>query len=89
MRASSFFRRFSKILISIASPIFHDEIGKRVQQDLRPNPESVRFFIDLIAVDYPQAQVSEKDYWDLSLLDEIQRSGFVQRLYKNKLYRRA
>ncbi|HXL09113.1 MAG TPA: hypothetical protein VN966_02735 [Candidatus Bathyarchaeia archaeon] len=54
-----------------------------MQQDLRPNPESVRFFIDLIAVDYPQAQrLSEKDYWDLSLLDEIQRSGFVQRLYR-------
>jgi hypothetical protein len=38
--------------------------------------------LDLIALDYPQAQrVSYKDFWDLSLLDEIQRSGFVQRLY--------
>jgi ABC-type nitrate/sulfonate/bicarbonate transport system substrate-binding protein len=77
---------FSKVLKnSDLNSVAHlyDEIGKRVQQDLRPNPESVRFFIDLIAVDYPQAQrLSEKDYWDLSLLDEIQRSGFVQRLYR-------
>jgi hypothetical protein len=39
--------------------------------------------LDLIALDHPQAQrVSDKDFWDLSLLDEIQRSGFVQRLYR-------
>ena len=39
--------------------------------------------LDLIALDLPQAQrVSEKDYWDLSLLDEIRRSGFMDQLQK-------
>jgi len=39
--------------------------------------------LDFIALDLPQAQrVSEKDFWDLSLLDEIQKSGFVEQLQK-------
>jgi hypothetical protein len=40
--------------------------------------------LDLIMLDLPQAQrVSDKDFWDLSLLDEIQKSGFIDQLQKN------
>ena len=32
---------------------------------------------------FPQAKkLTEKDNWDLSLIDEIQRSGFLDQLYK-------
>ena len=61
----------------------YDEIAGRVEPDLRPKPESVRFMLDLVAQDYPQAQrLSEKDHWDLSLIDEVQQSGFIDRVYK-------
>jgi NitT/TauT family transport system substrate-binding protein len=61
----------------------YDEIIERVERELRPRSESVRFLLDLVAPDYPQAQrLSEKDHWDLSLIDEIQQSGFVDRIYK-------
>jgi hypothetical protein len=44
--------------------------------ELRPQPESVRFLLDLGAPDYPQTQhLTEKDHWDLSLIDEIQQAG--------------
>jgi hypothetical protein len=40
--------------------------------------------LDLIVLDLPQAQrVSDKDFWDLSLLDQIKKSGFVDQLRKN------
>ena len=59
----------------------YDDITSRLQKDLRPNAESIRFMLDIIALDHPQAQrVSETDFWDLSLLEEIQRSGFVDQL---------
>ncbi len=61
----------------------YDEIAGRVERELRPQPESVRFLLDLVAQDYPQAQrLSEKDHWDLSLIDEIQKSGFIDRVYQ-------
>jgi NitT/TauT family transport system substrate-binding protein len=61
----------------------YDEIVGRVEKDLRPQPESVRFLLDLVALDYPQAQrLSDKDHWDLSLIDELAQSGFIDRLYK-------
>ena len=58
----------------------------RVAEDLRPIRESIRLMLNFIALDQPQAQrVSEKDFWDLSLLDEIQKSGFGwKQLQKNK-----
>ena len=60
----------------------YDEIAGRVERELRPQPESVRFLLDLVAQDYPQAQrLSDKDHWDLSLIDEIQRSGFIEKVY--------
>jgi hypothetical protein len=39
--------------------------------------------LDLAALDFPQAKkLSEKDNWDLSLIEEIVKSGFVEQLYK-------
>jgi NitT/TauT family transport system substrate-binding protein len=61
----------------------YEEITTRVEPGLRPQPEAVRALLDLAALDYPQAEkLTEKDNWDLSLIDEIQRSGFLDRLYK-------
>jgi len=61
----------------------YDEISTRAERDLRPQADSVRALLDLAALDFPQAKkLTEKDNWDLSLIDEIQRSGFVDQLYK-------
>jgi len=61
----------------------YDEISTRVEPSLRPQPEAVRALLDLVALDYPQAQrLTEKDNWDLSLIDEIQQTGFLEQLYK-------
>jgi NitT/TauT family transport system substrate-binding protein len=61
----------------------YDEITTRVEKNLRPQVESVRALLDLAALDLPQAKnLSEKDHWDLSLIDEIQQSGFLDQLYK-------
>jgi hypothetical protein len=55
----------------------------RIEKSLRPNPESVGFLLDQIAIDDPRIkQLSEKDHGDLSLLVEIQQSGFLDKLYK-------
>jgi NitT/TauT family transport system substrate-binding protein len=61
----------------------YDDTAPRIQKDLRPNPESVRSILDQIAIDDPRAkQLSEKDHWNLTLLDEIRQSGFVENLYR-------
>jgi ABC-type nitrate/sulfonate/bicarbonate transport system substrate-binding protein len=61
----------------------YEEIATRVEPTLRPQAEAIRALLDLAALDYPQAQrLTEKDNWDLSLIDEIQRSGFLDQLYK-------
>jgi len=61
----------------------YEEISMRAERDLRPQADSVRALLDLAALDFPQARkLTEKDNSDLSLLDEIQRSGFVEQLYR-------
>ena len=61
----------------------YEEVATRVEPGLRPQPEAIRALLDLAALDYPQAQkLTEKDNWDLSLIDEIQRSGFLDQLYR-------
>jgi ABC-type nitrate/sulfonate/bicarbonate transport system substrate-binding protein len=61
----------------------YEEISTRAEKDLRPQGEAVRALLDLAALDFPQAKkLSEKDNWDLSLIDEIQRSGFIDQLYR-------
>ncbi len=81
-------RIFSKYLKSsdvAALGYLYDEITARLEPGLRAHPESIRFFLDLVALDYPQAQqLGEKDHWDLSLIEEIQQSGFLDKLYKNR-----
>jgi NitT/TauT family transport system substrate-binding protein len=62
----------------------YDDITSRIEKDLRPTREAIQYMLDLIVLDLPQAQrVSDKDFWDLSLLDEIQKSGFMDQLQKN------
>lgn len=61
----------------------YEEISSRAERDLRPQNDAVRALLDLVALDFPQAKkLSEKDNWDLSLIDEIQRSGFLEKLYR-------
>jgi NitT/TauT family transport system substrate-binding protein len=61
----------------------YEEISTRVEPGLRPQGEAVRALLDLVALDLPQAKkLSEKDHWDLSLIDEIHRSGFLEQLGK-------
>lgn len=77
---------FSKYLrnpdMAMMANLYDDIIG-RVERGLRPNPESVRNLIDVVALDDPKAkQLTEKDHWDLSLIEEIARSGFLDWLYK-------
>ena len=61
----------------------YQEISTRVERGLRPHPDAVRALLELAALDFPQAKrLTEKDHWDLSLLDEIHKSGFLAQLYK-------
>jgi len=61
----------------------YEEISTRVEPGLRPASEAVRAMLELSALDFPQAKkLNEKDNWDLSLIDEIQKSGFLDQLYK-------
>jgi ABC-type nitrate/sulfonate/bicarbonate transport system substrate-binding protein len=61
----------------------YDETTRRVENELRANPESIRFHLDMAALDDPRAaKLSEKDFWDSSVVDEIRRAGFVEQLYK-------
>lgn len=56
----------------------YEEISNRVEPGLRPQSEAVRAMLELAVLDFPQAKkLSEKDNWDLSLLEEIQKGGFL------------
>jgi len=60
----------------------YDEISTRAEKDLRPQSDAVRAMLELAALDFPQARrLSEKDNWDLSPIDEIVKSGFLEQLY--------
>jgi NitT/TauT family transport system substrate-binding protein len=59
----------------------YDEIATRVEPSLMPQPEAVRAMLELAAQDLPQAKLlNENDHWDLSLIREIQKSGFIEQL---------
>jgi NitT/TauT family transport system substrate-binding protein len=61
----------------------YNEISSRAEPSLRPHTDAVRALLELAALDFPQARkLSEKDHWDLSLIDEIQKSGFLDQLYR-------
>jgi glyoxylase-like metal-dependent hydrolase (beta-lactamase superfamily II) len=67
----------------VAMGYLYDETTRRVETELRANPESIRFHLEMAALDDPRAaKFSEKDFWDASVVDEIRRSGFVDQLYK-------
>lgn len=62
---------------------FYEEIWSRAEKELRPDPKSVRFTLDFAGRRYPKAKsIGENEYTDLSLLDEIRRSAFLQQLPK-------
>jgi ABC-type nitrate/sulfonate/bicarbonate transport system substrate-binding protein len=62
---------------------FYSEITGRVEKHLRPDPESVRFTLDFIARIHPKAkEVKVTDFSDLSLLEDIHKSGFAEKLYR-------
>ena len=66
---------------SEALAYLYDDTMPRIAKGLRPNPDSVRSILDQIAIDDPRArQLSDKDHWNLTLLDEIQQSGFIETL---------
>ena len=61
----------------------YDETTRRLEKELRASQESIAFHYEMAALDDPRAkQASEKTFWDSSLIEEIRRSGFVDRLYK-------
>jgi NitT/TauT family transport system substrate-binding protein len=65
-----------------AMSYLYDETARRLERDLRASSESIRFHLELAALDDPRAaKFTEKDFWDSSLVEEIRRSGFVDRLY--------
>lgn len=62
---------------------FYEEIASRAEKELRPDSKSVRFLLDFIGRRYPEAKnIGENQYTDLSLMEEIRRSGFMQQLGK-------
>jgi ABC-type nitrate/sulfonate/bicarbonate transport system substrate-binding protein len=66
-----------------AMSYLYDETTRRLEKGLRANPESIRFHLEMSALDDPRAaKLSEKDFWDSSIVDEIRRSGFLDQLYK-------
>jgi len=61
----------------------YDETTRRLQKDLRADPESIRLHLEIAAMDDPRAATfTEKDFWDSSVVDEIRRSGFTDQLYR-------
>ena len=68
------FFRYFRNPDSEALAYLYDDTVPRIARDLRPHPESVRSILDQIAIDDPRAkQLTEKDHWNLTLLDEIQK----------------
>lgn len=66
-----------------AMAYLYDETTRRLEKDLRATPESIRFHLEMAALDDPRAaKLSEKEFWDPSVVEEIRRSGFIDQLYK-------
>jgi ABC-type nitrate/sulfonate/bicarbonate transport system substrate-binding protein len=59
----------------------YDETTRRLEKDLRAHQDSIRFHLELAALDDPRAaKLGEKDFWDASVVEEIRRSGFIDQL---------
>jgi NitT/TauT family transport system substrate-binding protein len=66
-----------------AMSYLYDETVRRLEKELRANPESIAFHYEMADLDDPRAkQATEKTFWDNSLIEEIRRSGFIDQLYK-------
>jgi NitT/TauT family transport system substrate-binding protein len=66
-----------------AMSYLYDETVRRLEKELRANPESIAFHYEMAALDDPRAKhATEKTFWDNSLIEEIRRSGFIDQLYK-------
>ena len=66
-----------------AMSYLYDETTRRLAKDLRAEVESIRFHLEMAALDDPRAkQFTEKDFWDPSVIEEIRKSGFIDQLYK-------
>lgn len=62
---------------------FYREIAGRVEKDLRPDPDALRFTLDFIGrLNAKAKEVKTTDFSDLSLLEEIRKSGFIEKLYR-------
>ena len=78
------FNRYFQNSNEVAMSYLYDETARRLEKDLRASPESIRFHLDMAALDDPRAaKFTEKEFWDSSVVEEIRRSGFVEQLYKN------
>ncbi len=76
-------QRYFQNTDTTAMGYLYDETTRRLEKDLRANPESIRFHLDMAALDDPRAkQFTEKDFWDPSVVEEIRRSGFIDQLYR-------
>ena len=77
------FQRYFQNSDMTAMGYLYDETTRRLEKELRASPESIRFHLDMAALDDPRAaKFSEKDFWDASVVEEIRRSGFIDQLYK-------
>jgi hypothetical protein len=66
-----------------AMAYLYDETTRRLEKELRAHPESIRFHLDMAALDDARAkQFTEKEFWDPSVVEEIRRSGFIDQLYR-------
>jgi len=76
-------QRYFKNTDRTAMGYLYDETTHRLEKELRASPESIRFHLDMAALDDPRAkQFGEKEFWDSSVVEEIRRSGFIDQLYK-------
>jgi ABC-type nitrate/sulfonate/bicarbonate transport system substrate-binding protein len=77
-------QRYFQNTDAAAMSYLYDETTRRLEKELRADPESIRFHLEMAALDDPRAaKFSEKDFWDSSVVEEIRRSGFIDQLYRN------
>ena len=82
-RKSEILQRYFQNSDMTAMGYLYEETTRRLEKDLRASPESIRFHLEMAALDDPRARkFGEKEFWDSSVVEEIRRSGFVEQLYK-------
>ena len=59
-----------------AMAYLYEETTRRLEPDLRANAEAIRFHFEMAALDDARAaKLTEKDFWDASVVEEIRRAG--------------